>query len=64
MEQLNPIIVKALVDGLMTIVTRHFQQTGEILTNERAHELLLAELDNGDSELAQEFARHGWELPK
>lgn len=60
----NAETIGALVEGLMIIVRRHFAQTGEILTDDQAKAMLLAELQAGQSAIALWFAEKGLPLPE
>lgn len=60
----NPEVLAGLFEGLLAIVRRHFAETGEILTNEQAHQMLADELRAGQSDIAQFFIAKGLPIPK
>lgn len=60
----NPEVLAELFAGLLAIVRRHFSETGEILTDEQAKEMLQSELRSGQSDIAQWFIAKGLPVPK
>lgn len=58
---MNPLIILSIVDATLKIIANH---QGPIpLTREQIHALLMADLRDGQSAIAQEFITKGWELP-
>lgn len=65
MGNLNPEVVMAIINGVMTILARH-QASGAStpLTNEEVHAQLFRDLQDGETAIAREFAGKGWPLPQ
>jgi hypothetical protein len=61
----NPEVLAALVSGIFDIFARHKASGAtEPLTREQVQEQLTADLNNGESIIAQEFARLGLTPPQ
>ena len=58
------LLLTELTSLIMAIVRRHFVQTGEILTDEQAFEMLRADLGEGKGKILAFFIEKGWTPPE
>lgn len=62
---MNAETVQILVNGVLAILARHAASGNTTpLTNEEVHAQLMADLQDGQSAIAAEFAAKGWPLPE
>lgn len=61
---ISPIIIGGVVEAVTKIISRHFDQTGEILTDAAVKEQLRAEIASGQSEIAAWFREHNLPVPE